>query len=93
MSLSVKSTPSEFKALSNEHRYDLVSLQKTPGGNATLAKSRKSSGFRKKCSKGGKGGSNGKGKHDGKQNPRKQKTEEVVEAVCEEARRHGIGKL
>ena len=72
MSLSVKSTPSEFKAL-NEHRDDLVSWQKTPEGKATLAKSRESAGFGKKCNKGGNGGSNGKRKDDGNQNPSTQK--------------------
>ena len=61
--------PAEFKALSHEQRDDLVSWQKTPEGKATLAKSRESAGFSKKCSKEGNGGSNGKHKHDGKQNP------------------------
>jgi hypothetical protein len=60
--------PAEFKALSHEQRDDLVSWQKTPEGKATLAKSRESAGFgKKRCSKGGNGGSNGKRKHDGKQ--------------------------
>ena len=65
-------TPAEFKALSHEQRDDLVSWQKTPEGKATLAKSRESAGFGKKRSKGGNGGSNGKRKHDGNQNPSKQ---------------------
>jgi hypothetical protein len=64
---------SGVKAFSNKHRDDLVSWQKTPEGKATLAKSRESAGFSKKCSKEGNGGSNGKHKHDGKQNPWKQK--------------------